>query len=227
MFNTLQTDPSIPMFATTAEPEDLSRQESMFRDNEVAEALIVYEDREFTDSDKQRWRGPLTPVGSAEDTSTWGLEVLKGGNIKIATPGTIIKDAVDISDQLTISNIDDEFTPAAGKALYLKVSDIEPTSCELVLDDELQNDPSRYELEETEGEDDEFKSYREPLYFFIEEDEGDTTGIGDGLYAQRAIGPYHLEIIHTFFRKNTASNWITAPKFVASHRAMPKQGGGA
>jgi hypothetical protein len=200
MLNMLQTDSSFPRFATSGDPNELAQEESMFRENEVAEALVHYEDREITDSNGQLWRGPLTPVGIAPITNYryWGFEVTPNG-LLMEKPGTILKSGNTVSEQITIENIDLPLPVASGKVLYLKFEDIqeEQEKCYLKLDDVTGFTlPYEYEYdEETERWSPSVLRY--PLWYFTDSSEGlnDFDSVESNVFAVRVAPDSSFRLI--------------------------------
>ena len=196
----LQTDPSFPRYATSGDPSDLAQEESMFRENEIAEALVVYEDREITDGNGQRWRGPLTPVGTALITNYryWGFEATSAGLV-IEKPGTILKSGNTVSEQIPIENIDLPLPIAAGKVLYLKFENIqeEQEKCFLKLDDVTGFTlPYEYEYnEETERYSPSVLRY--PLWYFTDSIEGlyDFDTVEENVFAVRVVPDTSFRLI--------------------------------
>lgn len=83
------------------------------------------------------WNPPIIGPGSESSPEHWGLRIISetgvATKVAIKNPGTVKKTtAYDNSGLVTITGIADEFTPAAGKLLVIKVAPDLAASLEMV-----------------------------------------------------------------------------------------------
>ncbi len=161
---------------------------------------------------------PPTPIaGSTTANQYWNLTLSTEtpGNVTL-NAGTILQGSNDISEQVTITNISTEQTPAAGDVMVLKFTSTNPTTCTVELESTWTDHPSRYEVNETPA----FVAYREPLWYFTS-DSSSGQRIAEDVYAVRVCGDWSFEVIHTLYEESTTSKKFVVPKLIPSHKALP------
>ena len=120
----------------------------------------------------------------------WSFVSVDGG-IRLI-PGTIIKDDSDITDLLTISNIDETIILVEGNTIGILVSEVNPDSCEIVSTDDWDGNPSLYDVEEDDDGLMQFLSHFHPLYQVHDAQSGD--------YEKGRVnsGSFFLEPLHSY-----------------------------
>lgn len=115
----VDTDPSFPSFATTAEIPQFQAQESMMRQDSVARALRPFNPVEMTDS-KGRKFTVLGRRGAGGAAAPWELYSIK--EKWYLKPGRIFKDPGDATAVHTILKSADPLTMRRGGAIWLEIT---------------------------------------------------------------------------------------------------------
>lgn len=115
----VDTDPSFPTFATSADIPQLQAQESMMRQDSVARALRPFNPVEMTDS-KGRKFTVLGRRGASGEADSWGIYSIN--ERWFLKPGRIFKDPGDASAVHTILGVDSPLTMRRGGAIWLEIT---------------------------------------------------------------------------------------------------------
>ena len=139
----VDTDPSFPSFATTAEIPQLQAQESMMRQDSVARALRPFNPVEMTDS-KGRKFTVLGRRGAGGAAAPWELYSIK--EKWYLKPGRIFKDPGDATAVHTILKSADPLTMRRGGAIWLEITDFPNYTITLKSGPQWTDYPQTYEM---------------------------------------------------------------------------------
>jgi hypothetical protein len=167
------------------------------------------------------WQPPKTKGGGDQSVFPWSISPL-GDNVYNVGVGTILKDSSAISDALTCSNPDYEFSPVADGFLTIKVTELAPLDYELAFVSswpELDGYAITYEGEPGEAGFT-FTARHYPLWAFKDVKPDDSwIGTGDGVFGKRVCPPTDFKIVDTLYR--TPNNkYFVAPDFDVAHTSV-------
>lgn len=149
----------------------------------------------------------------------WDLTLVNdSGGVKINC-GTIIKDASDLTGQITISSADSTFTPSAGHTIRLKIAGTFDTpTVTLESGGSWTDHPAAYE---TTGSTTtaEFAAYYYPLWEFVGTAAADTVRVTDSVNARRLVGFHHFLRNVAAYHKPT-DRPFAVPFLLPYHRAL-------
>jgi hypothetical protein len=145
----VDTDPSFPSFATTAEIPQLQAQESMMRQDSVARALRPFNPVEMTDS-KGRKFTVLGRRGGRGEAAPWELySVNDKWYLKL---GRIFKDPGDVESVHVILKASEPLTMRRGGAIWLEITKFPEYEIELKSGPQWEGFPQTYEMTDATAE---------------------------------------------------------------------------
>jgi len=166
------------------------------------------------------WAPPPFPSAEIEFKSLWQINIENSENGEVSIDcGTIIKDASDLSEALTITDEEEIFSPNDGDWIYLKLSNIETPTATLMSGENWEDYPSAYEITD-EGENATYAAYYYPLYHFVAEPTIGYTIINENLYYKRFAPDSNFELIHTIYRAENDAP-LVVHKLISSHAVLP------
>jgi|GEM_PF-2610042 len=120
MFADLQTDPDFPAWAMDGDESSLRNQETMVRQDEVAEFLMQWAPIEITSADGRSYFVLARPSASDDLAAPWTL--YQQGNQWLMRLGRIFTDPGDAEKVAPIVNADAAISVSANSVVYLEMS---------------------------------------------------------------------------------------------------------
>lgn len=159
-------------------------------------------------------------------SSIWDLVIqnFETGSVSVRV-GSIIKDATDVTDTLTITNGGASFTVSDGDKMFLKITDISVTpgvftpKCELMVDSTWTDYPSVYEVSNT-GASADWVAYYYPLHYFDTNAGSGAVAVSDGVYGHKIVDSSWFRLGYTIYQSGT-DRALTVPILFPSHGPIP------
>jgi hypothetical protein len=146
MFFEIQESPDFPAYAEDADISSLQAQETMQRQDSVAEMLTAYRPIEILDANGNRVMVLGIPQGQGQgDSAPWDLIELTKGEYQINV-GRIFKSYGDAEAVYTIADRTKKFKPAAGNFIYLEVTNLLAPVVTLKSGPKWEKHPQVYEI---------------------------------------------------------------------------------
>lgn len=167
------------------------------------------------------WKPPLAFGGGERSVFPWSINAV-GDGLYGVTVGTILKGDDSVSEKLTCSNVDYQFTPSADTFLVIKITKRDPATYELKLLTEWPEDDGKtVSYTGTVATTDfEFVARYYPLWHFVESSTDESAiSVGENVVGVRCAPFANLVIQDSLYRTPT-NEIVFVPRFGVSHTAL-------